>query len=199
MNFQLLVAFTATFASVLALPGPNSAFAVGQSLRYGAGMTLSVAVGFMLATGVHAAVVLSGLGVLISRYAQILAILKWCGVAYLVYLAIRAFRSDKSSLPVSSQAMTGTRMLLCAMAVSLTSPKALLASLLIYPLFVATSGAYHLQAAALILVAMLVSFFIYTSYIVAASRIRTHLKRSKWANKLASAFYPGAAGVLATK
>lgn len=199
MDWGLLTTFATTFASVLALPGPNAAFAVGQSLRYGTRKSLAVAVGFMLATCLHGILVLSGLGVLIHRYAGALVLLKWCGVAYLVYLAIKTFRSRANTVTVSSQAMTVSKMMISAMAVSLTNPKALLASLLIYPLFITSSGAYSSHAVALVVVAMTISFSIYATYIVGASTLGKHLRGSKWANKIVASLYVGAAGVLASK
>ncbi|PPI83538.1 amino acid permease [Marinobacter maroccanus] len=199
MDWGLLITFATTFASILALPGPNAAFAVGQSLRYGARKSLAVAVGFMLATCVHGILVLSGLGVLIQRCAGALVLLKWCGVAYLVYLALQAFRSGVNIVTVSSQTMTVSKMMLSAMAVSLTNPKALLASLMIYPLFITSSGTYISQALALMTVAMAISFSIYATYIVGASKLGKHLRRSEWANKIVASFYLGAAGVLASK
>ncbi|MDK8465887.1 LysE family translocator [Marinobacter sp. SS13-12] len=199
MDWGLLITFATTFASILALPGPNAAFAVGQSLKYGARKSLAVAVGFMLATCVHGILVLSGLGVLIQRHASALVLLKWCGVAYLTYLAIKAFRSGVNIVTVSSQTMTVSKMMLSAMAVSLTNPKALLASLMIYPLFIKSSGTYISQAVALVAVAMAISFSIYATYIVGASKLGKHLRGSKWANKIVASFYLGAAGVLASK
>ncbi|MCP4066123.1 MAG: LysE family translocator [Gammaproteobacteria bacterium] len=199
MDWGLLITFATTFASILALPGPNAAFAVGQSLRYSARKSLAVAVGFMLATCVHGILVLSGLGVLIQGYAGALVLLKWCGVAYLVYLAIKAFRSGVNIVTVSSQTMTVSKMMLSAMAVSLTNPKALLASLMIYPLFITSSGTYISQAVALVAVAMAISFSIYATYIVGASKLGKHLRGSEWANKIVASFYLGAAGVLASK
>ena len=85
------------------------------------------------------------------------------------------------------------------MLVSLTNPKDLLASLMIYPLFMTESGGYVLQAVALVLIAMFVSFVIYAAYIVAASKLGRHLNRSELANKVVAAFYLGAAGLLASK
>jgi homoserine/homoserine lactone efflux protein len=199
VDWGLLITFATTFASILALPGPNAAFAVGQSLKYGARKSLAVAVGFMLATCVHGILVLSGLGVLIQRHASALVLLKWCGVAYLTYLAIKAFRSGVNIVTVSSQTMTVSKMMLSAMAVSLTNPKALLASLMIYPLFIKSSGTYISQAVALVAVAMAISFSIYATYIVGASKLGKHLRGSKWANKIVASFYLGAAGVLASK
>lgn len=199
MDSGLLMAFIPTFAAVLALPGPNAAFAVGQSLRYGIRKSLAVAVGFMLATCVHAVIVLSGLGVLIESYAGVLEIIKWFGVAYLVYLAKKSLFSKDGVVEVSSQKMTVRKMMLSAMLVSLTNPKALLASLMIYPMFMAGSEGYVLQAAALVAIAMFVSFAIYAAYIVAAHKLGRSLSRSELARKIVAALYLGAAGLLASK
>ena len=199
MDSGLLIAFIPTFAAVLALPGPNAAFAVGQSLKYGIRKSLAVAAGFMLATSAHAVIVLSGLGLLIESYAGALEIIKWCGVAYLVYLAKKSFFSKQGVVVVASQTMTTRKMMLSAMLVSLTNPKALLASLMIYPLFMTESGGYVLQAVALVVIAMFVSFVIYAAYIVAASKLGRYLNRSELANKVVAAFYLGAAGLLASK
>ena len=127
-NTDLLLAFVPVFASVLALPGPNAAFAVGQSLKYGVVRSLFVPFGFMLATGLHAAMVLSGLGVLVLQYASVLVILKWLGVLYLRYLGYKAFTAKSSVLSVSPEPMSRRTMLTTAMFVSLTNPKAFLAS-----------------------------------------------------------------------
>lgn len=198
-NTDLLLAFVPVFASVLALPGPNAAFAVGQSLKYGVVRSLCVPLGFMLATGLHAAMVLSGLGVLVLQYANALVVLKWLGVLYLLYLGYKAFTARASVLAVSPEPMSGRTMLTTAMLVSLTNPKALLASLMLYPLFIRDAGSYAAQSVALGLVAMAVSFGIYAGYVLAASLIRRRLVRSHRANKIVGAFYLGAAGALAAK
>lgn len=120
-------------------------------------------------------------------------------MAYLVYLAKKSFFSKQGVVVVASQTMTTRKMMLSAMLVSLTNPKDLLASLMIYPLFMTESGGYVLQAVALVLIAMFVSFVIYAAYIVAASKLGRHLNRSELANKVVAAFYLGAAGLLASK
>ena len=108
------------------------------------------------------------------------------------------FRSQGVTV-VSSQTMTVRKMMLSAMLVSLTNPKALLASLMIYPLFMAGTEGYVLQAVALVMTAMFVSFAIYAAYIVAAYKLGRSLSRSELASKIVAAFYLGAAGLLASK
>jgi len=75
------------------MPGPNSAFVVGQSLKYGVIGSILVPLCFMSATGIHAVFVFSGLGLIIQQYSVVLIILKWVGVLYVLFLAYKAFTS----------------------------------------------------------------------------------------------------------
>jgi len=155
MDLTLLALFVVTFTSVLILPGPNAAFSVAQSLKYGFLKSIYVPLGFMSATGFHAILVFSGLGVLVQEYAFLL--------------------------------------------VSLTNPKAFLASVLIYPLFVSNEGSYLFQAFVLTVCAMAISFTVYSMYGLLSSVFKDKLAGSSLANKIVGSLYVGAAGVLAGK
>lgn len=194
-----LALFAVTFASVLILPGPNSAFAVGQSLKYGVAGSLAVPLGFMFATGLHAILVFSGIGLIVQPYSVALVVLKWIGVFYLLYLAYRSFISKPIRIDVSPQEISRIKMFLSAMLVSLTNPKALLASLMLYPLFIAQSQSLLPQAASLTFTAMVISFCIYLAYCLAGSALKNRLSSSSFVNKLTGSLYVAAAGVLVTK
>lgn len=196
MEISTLSLFALTFGSILILPGPNSAFAVGQSLKFGVVASLVVPLGFMSATGIHAFLVFSGIGLLVQEYAVILSVLKWCGIIYLLWLAYKSFISKPSKIEVSPQEIPKLKMYFSAMFVSLTNPKALLASLMVYPLFIGAEFAYSAQAITLSLTAMVISFTVYGSYSVAASALKNHLVGSKLANKIVGSMYLGAAGVV---
>lgn len=199
MELPLWALFILTFSSVLILPGPNSAFAVGQSLKYGVLGSIMVPLGFMTATGIHGILVFSGLGVAIGEYSILLEALKWFGVLYLLYLAFKSFTSKPSRLKVSPQEIPQIKMYFSALFVSLTNPKALLASIMIYPLFVSTKDSYLLQAAILALTAMAISFLVYGLYSVAATALNRRLSTSSLANKVVGSLYLGAASVLSCK
>jgi len=85
------------------------------------------------------------------------------------------------------------------MFVSLTNPKALLASLILYPLFLTSQHSYSTQAATLSLFAMLISFLVYCLYSASAMAFKNKLKSSSWANKVAGGLYLSSAGALASK
>ncbi len=199
MDSQQILIFLVTFSSILILPGPNAAFAVGQSLRYGVIKSLPVQLGFMSATGVHAMLVLCGMGLLIQEHIIILRLLKWVGVIYLIYLAYKLFTAAPSTITVPLQEISSAKMFWSAMLVSLTNPKALLASIMIYPLFIDDGQAYFFQAMVLICSAMSVSFLIYLTYSLMAAALQHRLTGSQTANKTVACFYLGAAGVLSAK
>lgn len=199
MDIALWLLFIVTFASILVLPGPNAAFAVAQSLKYGLAHSLLVPVGFMTATGIHAMIVFSGLGFIAQKYAAVLVILKWVGVIYLLFLAYKVFTSEASNPVSSQQEMPKSKLFFSAMLVSLTNPKAILTSMMVYPLFIHSEHAYGTQALVLTLSAMTVSFCVYGAYSVAASAFKNGLLRSRRANSLVASLYLSAAGALALK
>ena len=199
MDLTLLALFVVTFASILILPGPNAAFSVAQSLKYGFSKSIYVPLGFMSATGLHAIVVFSGIGVIIQEYALSLVILKWIGVAYLLFLAFKAFTSQPSKVDRFPLLISKFRMYQSALLVSLTNPKAFLASLLIYPLFVSAEHSYLFQALVLTLFAMVISFTVYSMYGLLSSVFKDKLVGSSVANKVVGGLYTSAAAVLAAK
>lgn len=199
MDLATLALFIFIFGSILILPGPNSAFAVGQSLKFGVISSIVVPLGFMSATGLHALFVFSGIGLIIQEYSIALSVLKWLGILYLLWLAYKSFISKPSKIEVSLKEIPKLKMYLSAMFVSFTNPKALLASLMVYPLFLNTEYAYTTQAVILSLSAMAISFSVYVSYSLAASVLRNRLAGSKLANKVVGSMYLGAVCALAAK
>lgn len=199
MSLEILLLFSVTFTSILIMPGPNVMFAVGQSLKYGFWGSVYVPFGFMASTGIQAALVFSGLGVLLSKYAQGLLLIKWLGVAYLLYLAYKTFFKKRNTLEGQGQELSRSRMFLTAMLFSLTNPKALLASVLTYPLFINPDYSYVPQALSIALCAMVISFTIYGAYSFSASVFKKRLIENKWGNKIVGSLYLAAAGTLALK
>lgn len=199
MDLTLVSLFVITFASILILPGPNAAFAVGQSLRYGFASSIVVPLGFMLATGIHALLIFSGIGLVIKELPLFLVFIKWAGVFYLLFLAYKAFKNVPEQIECSPKKIPKLKMFTSAVFVSLTNPKALLASFLVYPVFISPVHAYNFQAIALSLCAMAVSFLVYGSYSFFASVLKGRLSSSKLADRIVGGLYLGAASVLATK
>ena len=199
MELLSICMFIVTFAAILILPGPNSAFAVGQSLKYGFIGSLAVPLGFMSATALHAALVFSGLALVVQQYSAVLIALKWLGVFYLLYLAFKSFVAKPSTVEATEQQIPKLKMYFSALFVSLTNPKALFASFMLYPLFINSRDSYYVQAVTLMLTAMAVSFLVYASYSLAAVALKKRLASTATAHKIVGSVYVGAAGMLAAK
>ncbi len=189
MDPSTLLLFIITFGAILILPGPNSAFAVGQALKYGAMGSLWVPLGFMAATGFHALLVFSGAGVLLHNLPTIFVVGQFLGAAYLLYLSFKAFTTTPSQQTITKQGDSNIKMFLSAMLVSVTNPKALLASMMLYPAFINPSNSYLLQACILGACAMVISFTIYASYALLAHSFKHSLQSSRLANYIVAVLY----------
>lgn len=196
LEFHLLVLFIITFVPAVAMPGPNAAFAVAQSLTHGGKTAIMAPVGFAAATAIHVTLILSGVGLIISRYSQAFILLKWVGVIYLFWMAYKAYKSSPESLLVTQKKIAPLKIFNYALLVSLTNPKAILVGTLVFPIYINENQPFLPQAVALGVTAMLISFFVYTSYVLCAERLSEKLKRSSFANKILGSIYAGAGTAL---
>ena len=75
-------------------PGPNMAYLATLTLDRGRRAGLLAVAGVAAGLSVHAIVAAFGIGVLISRSPLIYGLLRWTGVAYLLYLAWETWQSN---------------------------------------------------------------------------------------------------------
>ena len=198
MDIALWATFCIMFSSALVIPGPNVAFSVAQSLHYGARRASAAAIGFALGTGVHATVVLSGVGILAQRYSSIMYVIKWGGIALIALQAVKALRTKPAELTVNEiTEATPKELLFGAIAVSCTNPKGLIASLLLYPAFVNPRLPYLQQALILSFTAMTLSLLVYGSYVQIAGKAKGLFKNRTAINRFVGVIYIGVTIALA--
>lgn len=197
MDPKLWTMFFLVFATTAIVPGPNVAFSVAQSMHFGFRRAVPAAVGFSLGTGCHALVVLSGVGLLAHEHGAILSVIKWAGIAYLLYLSVKVLTSRSEQQMVEAEETSVTRQIFGAILVSFTNPKGLIASLLIYPAFVNADLPYVPQALILGVTAMLISLVVYAGYMLIAGQAKALFQSRAAMNKLLGAIYIGVAVALA--
>ncbi|TMR08554.1 LysE family translocator [Nonomuraea turkmeniaca] len=88
------VFFVSASLALVLIPGPNHLYITARGLAQGRAAGLASAFGVEMGTLVHIAAAAAGLSYLISQSATLFALVKWAGVAYLVYLGIRAFTGE---------------------------------------------------------------------------------------------------------
>jgi len=86
-----------TAAVVLNLaPGPDIAFIIGQTVRGGRRAGFAALGGIWLGAFGHVLMAAAGLSAILATSATAFSVVKWAGAGYLLYLGIKALRSDGS-------------------------------------------------------------------------------------------------------
>ena len=95
---QNLIALCIATAILVAIPGPNVALIVANSLRYGPREGARTVFGTTLGVALQLGLVVLGMAVVIEFAAVALTWIKWVGVVYLLYLGIRVWRQPAHDL-----------------------------------------------------------------------------------------------------
>ena len=92
MDVGLALALVGATAVLVAIPGPNVALIVANTLAYGFRFGAMTVLGTTIGVALQLAVVVLGLAALLEFAAWAFLWLKWIGVAYLILLSVRAWR-----------------------------------------------------------------------------------------------------------
>lgn len=97
---QILVIVGITFL-VLVSPGPDMIIVMRNTFIGGRPAGLQTSLGILSGNLVHISYCVAGIGWLISQSILAFSILKYAGAAYLIYLGVSSFRSDRKSLDIA--------------------------------------------------------------------------------------------------
>lgn len=100
----LLIAFAIAALGVILSPGPDTLYVLSRSVGEGRLSGLVASLGISLGVCVHVIAASLGLSKLFDYAPMAFDVLRWTGVAYLLYLAWRAFTSDSAPLDVAADA-----------------------------------------------------------------------------------------------
>jgi threonine/homoserine/homoserine lactone efflux protein len=176
-----LTVFVVVVAAFAAVPGPSNLYVVAQGLRAGRGAAMLAAAGCALGAMVYVAATTFGLAALLASSATMLSLLHYLGGAYLLVLAVRAFRTRATDHRAGSQdAALDGRFLRQGMLVELSNPKVALFFLALFPQFVhAERGATWSQILVLGAVFCVVGLISDSLYAIGSGALRARMRRSK--------------------
>ena len=97
-----LASLMAIFAFAIVSPGADLAMVMRQSLVQGRRAAIITSFGVGTSLMFHVTYTILGLGLIISQSIYLFNIVKWCGVAYLVYIGIKALRAGKTDLSLEA-------------------------------------------------------------------------------------------------
>ncbi len=191
MSAGLLALIVAT-SVLVAIPGPNVALIVANSLSLGWRMGMTTVVGTTTGLALQLLLVAAGMVALIECAADAFTWIRWLGVAYLVYLGVRTWRTQPDDLDAveAAPAVFWRGCLLAAV-----NPKTLVFLAAFFPQFIAAESASTLQVLLFALVYLVVIFAGDTLWALFASAARGYIARyATWRNRVTGAFLV-AAGV----
>ena len=105
MTWQMWLAFLGAAWVISLSPGAGAVASMSSGLAHGLRRGYWNILGLQLGLLLQIAVVAAGVGAVLARSATAFTVIKWFGVAYLVYLGIRQWRAR----PTETEAETPTR------------------------------------------------------------------------------------------
>ena len=168
--------FLLTTFIVVATPGTGVLYTLAAGLSRGARASVIAAVGCTLGIVPHMVAAITGLAALLHTSALAFEILKYLGVAYLLFLAWSTLR-DEDALSVEEAApISPMKVITTGILINILNPKLTIFFFAFLPQFVsATETGASLRMLELSAVFMLVTFAVFVVYGIFAAVIRSHV------------------------
>ncbi|GLO47839.1 threonine transporter RhtB [Pseudomonas putida] len=185
-------------------PGAGAIASMSSGLQYGFWRGYWNALGLQLGLIMQIAIIAAGVGAVLAASATAFQVIKWFGVAYLIYLAYKQWRalpmdmSDESAVrPIGKPLSLVFRGFL----VNVSNPKALVFMLAVLPQFINPHQPLLPQYVAITVTMVTVDMLVMAGYTGLAARVLRLLrtpKQQKRLNRTFAGLFIGAATFLAT-
>lgn len=169
--------FLLTSAIVVASPGTGVVYTLAAGLTQGARASLVAAFGCTLGIVPHLLAAITGLAAILHASATAFTLIKYAGVAYLLYMAWNTLKENGALRVDETQpARTPGRIVIEAVLINLLNPKLSIFFLAFLPQFVAAdSSSSTREMTALGLVFMAMTFVIFAVYGCFAASVRRQI------------------------
>lgn len=204
MSLETWLAFFAACWVISLSPGAGAIASMSCGLQYGFWRGYWNALGLQLGLIMQIAIIAAGVGAVLAASATAFQVIKWFGVAYLVYLAVKQWRAlpadiaDESAVrPIGKPLSLVFRGFL----VNVSNPKALIFMLAVLPQFInphADLLPQYLTIAATMVAVDLLVMAGYTGLAARVLRLLRTPRQQRRMNRTFAGLFLGAATLLAT-
>ena len=171
------IEFLLTSIVVVVSPGTGVLYTLAAGLARGARVSVVAALGCTLGIVPHMAAAITGLAALLHTSALAFQILKYLGVAYLLYMAWNTLR-EQGALTVKKETTprSATQVIVSGILINILNPKLSIFFFAFLPQFVSADEPHALsRMLELSAVFMLLTFVIFVGYGMFAASIRSHV------------------------
>lgn len=99
-----LASLMAIFSFAIVSPGADLAMVMRQAIVHGRRQAIVTSFGIGTSLMFHVTYTILGLGLIISQSVYLFNIVKWFGVAYLIYIGVKSLRASKTDMTVTTTA-----------------------------------------------------------------------------------------------
>ncbi len=185
-------------------PGAGAIASMSCGLQYGFWRGYWNAIGLQLGLALQIAIVAAGVGAILATSALAFSLIKWFGVVYLVYLAVKQWRALLSDLASDSAVRPLGRpltLLLRGFLVNVSNPKAVVFMLAVLPQFIDPHEPLLAQYLTMGVTMIAVDLMVMAGYTGLAARVLRLLRtprQQRLMNRTFATLFVGAAALLAT-
>ncbi|MFB4391743.1 MULTISPECIES: LysE family transporter [unclassified Pseudomonas] len=204
MSMETWLAFFAACWVISLSPGAGAIASMSSGLQYGFWRGYWNALGLQLGLILQIAIIAAGVGAILAASSTAFQVIKWFGVAYLVYLAYRQWRA----LPMDMTDNAAVRpigkplsLVFRGFLVNVSNPKALVFMLAVLPQFIDPHQPLLAQYLAIAVTMVSVDLLVMAGYTGLAARVLRLLRtprQQKRLNRTFAGLFLGAAAFLAT-
>ena len=201
MSFQIWLGFVLACWIISLSPGAGAIASMSSGLNYGFRHGYWNAFGLQLALLVQIGIVAAGVGVLFSTTPWAFWIVKWFGVAYLLYLAYLQWRAPIQSMHIQQEQPTKSRakLVVYGFLINMSNPKAIVFLLAVLPQFLDVSKPQWPQYAVMAVTMITIDLIVMAGYTGLAAKVLKLLKsprQQKYLNRAFAVLFSCAAGLL---
>ena len=181
MNLTTWLSFVGTVLILVITPGPSVLLATANSMKYGTLKTTGTILGDLTANLCQITLASIGLASVVLTSGELFQIIKWCGVAYLIYMGInKIIKKPNINLSNSKKEMGNfSKLFLEGFLMSAANPKAIIFFAALFPLFIVQTKPLLPQVIILAITFLVLdglSLFIYSKF---AERLKSYLENQK--------------------
>ena len=181
MELTTWTSFVATVLILVFTPGPSVLLATANSIKHGTNKNLGTILGDLSANLCQIILASAGLATIVISSGELFQTIKWCGVAYLIYMGITKIIS-KPDIQLNSKKTNErsfSKLYMEGFLMSAANPKAIIFFAALFPLFINQTSPFLPQVVILAITFLILdgtSLLIYSKF---ASRLKTYLENSE--------------------
>ncbi|KRW61367.1 homoserine/homoserine lactone efflux protein [Pseudomonas sp. TTU2014-080ASC] len=203
MAIETWLAFFVACWVISLSPGAGAIASMSAGLQYGFLRGYWNALGLQIALAVQIAIVAAGLGAVLSASELAFSLIKWFGVAYLMYLGYVQWKAQPSEMSADTERPIGRPLTLVmrGFLVNISNPKAIVFMLAVLPQFIDPKAPLLMQYLIMGVTMITVDLIVMAGYTGLAARVLGALRsprQQRLLNRTFGGLFVGAAALLAT-